>query len=240
MTNTGKRIGALETTCRILQEMESGDPVSVTEVADRVGVTKGTVHNHLSTLVANDLAVKRDGQYRLSLRFFEVGTAVRDSYQRDAVIPTIDRLAAETDGRAHFVVHQHDHAFCLHWSGGVDGWSDLSTRIRTPLDATAPGLAMLAEFPDERVREVVDSWDTTTKNRLDGIRRQGYAVGRTVLRTTELRSIAKAIHLNDDVLGAVSLAVDHASIGEDAFTTEFPNRVRKAANAIKVNSTLSG
>ncbi|MFB6122279.1 MAG: IclR family transcriptional regulator [Haloferacaceae archaeon] len=240
MANGGKRIGALETTCRILREMESGDLVSVTDVAARVGVSKGTVHNHLSTLVANDLAVKRDGQYRLSLRFFEVGNAVRDSYQRDAVIPTIDRLAAETNGRAHFVVHQHDHAFCLHWSGSVDGWDDRSTRIRTPLDETAPGLAILAEYPDERVRDEVESWDGETKNRLDEIRGRGYAVGRTVLRNAELRSIATAIRLDDGVLGAVSVALDPSQADEDAFTTEFPNRVRKAANAIKVNSTLSG
>jgi len=104
-------VGATATTFRVVDALRASQPAGVTELADRLDLSKSAVHNHLATLEALDLAVNDDGTYRLGLRFLDYGTSVRDELPlvgtgRGAV----DSLAAQSGATASLVVPEFGHA----------------------------------------------------------------------------------------------------------------------------------
>ncbi|WP_440767171.1 helix-turn-helix domain-containing protein [Natronorubrum sp. DTA7] len=54
--------------------MKETDVAGVTELADRLGLAKSTVHNHLLSLERHRYVVNEGGQYRLGLEFFNTGS----------------------------------------------------------------------------------------------------------------------------------------------------------------------
>jgi len=237
MASNDGGIQTLETTCQLLRTMESGEFVSVTEVAEEIGVSKGTVYNHLSTLVENGLVVRNDGEYRLGLRLYEIGTKVRNSYRQDAITQTINQLSERCDTRAHFVVEQHGHTFCLQSSGSVRDQGNERLQIRGPLIDTAPGRAILSASPSERIHSYVTRYGKEIEDVAqaeDG----AYTLGRSMLVDDSFRSIATIVKQDDNVIGAVSLVFDPEQIDPDTVRTDYSNRVRRAANEIAVNLTL--
>ena len=64
--------GAIQTGARMLSLIEvlnEEGGAGVTTVADRLGIAKSTAHAHLQTLHERRYLVKRDGEYRVGLRF---------------------------------------------------------------------------------------------------------------------------------------------------------------------------
>lgn len=65
-------VQAVQRTLDIVKCLCDTGGARVTEIANEVGISKGTVHRHLATLEQNGYAVKDGTEYRLGLRFIDL------------------------------------------------------------------------------------------------------------------------------------------------------------------------
>lgn len=148
---------------RGLQIMETlaatPSPLRFTELQDRLGLPKGSLHRLLATLVeANYVALERDGTYRLGHRVFELAHRVWDATDlRGAAAPEMERLRAlvdETvrlgilDGDTVLYIDQRDAPHPLRVEGAVGR--------RAPVYASSLGKAMFAALPPSRRAALLD------------------------------------------------------------------------------------
>lgn len=188
--HTGKRtIQSDKRLFGIIEFLQKRDGAGVTEIADALELAKSTVHGHLTTMEQSGYVVKRDGEYRLGLRFLDHGSYAKQS--KDILKfarPKVQELAEETGERAWCVVEENGYGIYLE---GVKGANAVQTYahpgMRTHLHHLASGKAILAKMPDERVEDIIPSNgmprrtdDTITDpdklfEELENIRSQGYA-----------------------------------------------------------------
>lgn len=251
MAEAKNPVGAVETTIRIIETLESLGGAGVTEIADEVELNKGTVHNHLSTLSKHDFVVQRDGKYHIGLRFFEIGERTRSQLKvYELAIPEVDKLADETGELASLLVEEHGRGIYLYRSWGEQALK-LDTQIgsRVPLHTTGLGKSILAHLPERRVNEIINEYglqgltDNTITDEdmlfdeLDTVREQGIAIDREE-RTEGVNCIASPIQTNDGkVLGAVSIAGPVSRMKGEKLEVEMADLVRNAAKVVGINAT---
>lgn len=251
----GKGVGDIESvnkTFKLIELLKKLEGARLVEIADRLGWPKSTVHVHLQTLRENEYVVQIDGEYYLSFRFLEICEYVKNRNEEYAVIePYIERLAEETGERVQFVVNEHSYGVYLRIAEGKQAVSTGSHigRRRNMLHATAAGKAILANLPDEEVREILDknglpalTANTITEeaeliDELEAIRERGYALNHEE-HIQGLKAVAVAIiGADDDVVGAVSIAVPAHRMSEERFTEELPNRILALKNEVELEIT---
>lgn len=251
MAEAKNPVGAVETTIQIIETLEALDGAGVTEIANEIGLNKGTVHNHLSTLSKHDFVIQRDGKYHTGLRFFEMGERTRNRLKvYELAIPEVDKLADETGELASLLVEEHGRGIYLYRSWGEQALK-LDTQIgsRVPLHTTGLGKSILAHLPERRVNEIIDEYglqglteNTITEedalfDELDTIREQGIAIDREE-RTEGVNCIASPIQTNDGkVLGAVSIAGPVSRMEGKKLEVEMADLVRNAAKVVGINAT---
>lgn len=241
------------TLLRILAALEEREGAGVTELADHLGIAKSTVHNHLSTLHDAGFVTKADGEYNLGLRFLDLGESARRQWEGTELIDEkVTMLAEETDERVQFIVEEHGKGTFLYRATGSQAVpTDTHIGKRIPLNAAASGKAILANLPDDRVREIAENGkferrteQTTTeyeelRPELDRIRERGYAVNRE--ETTDgLYAVGAPVHRPDgSVLGALSVSGPAHRFKGRRFEEEIPDLILGAANEIELNLTFS-
>lgn len=214
-----RTVKTADTLLGVINHLQRLDGAGVTELSEHVGLAKSTVHDHLATLREHGYVVKKGDQYHLSLRFLDHGTYARNRLTiADEIRPTIRRLADDTEETVWFAAEEQGELVYLFRSVGDRG-VDLVCRPgrRTPIHATAAGKAILANYPDDRVREIADArglGEETPKtvtdvetllDDLERIRKQEVATttGEANLGVT---SVAAAVTLVGETLGAVSVS----------------------------------
>lgn len=155
-------VEATQTSVAILEALvEATGPVGVTELSDTVGVSKSVAHNHLSTLRAAEYVVKRGGKYEPSLRPLALGERTREGlsfYQ--AAKQQLDNLAAATGETATLLVLEETAGVPVSIAEPEDGWSvPFRAGERLPLHVNAPGKALLASLPSDRVDAILSETD---------------------------------------------------------------------------------
>ena len=214
-----RTVDAVQTALDIINELQQLDSAGVTELADILDLSKGTVHSHLSTLRANEYVVKDDNEYRLSLRYLDLGEYVRQRLGGfEAVKEELDDLAEETGELAQFSTEEHGQAVYLYKATGTNA---VQTRSRVGrrdyIHSLALGKAILAYLPEDRVHEIVDrhglpemTSNTITErealfDELEAIREQGYAINRHEANRG-VHSVGAPVVVEGSVLGAISIA----------------------------------
>lgn len=134
----------------------SDEPLGVTAIADEVGVTKSAVHNHLSTLRTREYVVSQDGKYEPSLRVLSLGHRTRDGMNvHGGAREKLKNLAEATGETTMLCVMEEDKEVPVSIVETRDGWSPpFREGDRLPLHVNAPGKALLASLPDERVHDI--------------------------------------------------------------------------------------
>ena len=244
-------VKSVETTIRILDALRALDGAGVTAVAERAGTTKGTAHNHLTTLEEHGYVAREDDEFVLGLRFFESGIYVRDRKPIYEVgVPEVEKLAAETGEIANVLVEEHGYGVYLHRATGDQALSlDTGVGSRVYLHNTALGKAILAHLPRDRVDEILDyrGFPSTTANTitdretlfatLDDVRERGVAFDMEE-RADGVRCVAAPVTTNDDtVCGAVSVAGPTSRMKGERLESDIPELVRRAANVVGINLT---
>src|SRR4029453_18407519 len=84
---TGASIQSVDRAARILKALAAGSPrLGVSELAERVGLAKTTVHGLLRTLEQRDVFEKdaETGKYRLGPKLLQLGNAFLDHHELPA------------------------------------------------------------------------------------------------------------------------------------------------------------
>lgn len=187
-----KRIKSVQTMFEIIDELREFGSTSVSRLSDELDMPKSTVHVHLKTLEEEGYLVNDGDEYRMSLRFLELGGETRQQIDTFPVgRSAIDELALETGEAAHLGVEERGKRVLLYTSTLEDGLYDNSPiGYHTHIHWTAMGKALLAKLPNDRVHSIIDehglpeATDQTVTDRerlfeeLEVIREQGYAVER--------------------------------------------------------------
>lgn len=187
------RIQAIERAAAILNAFTAECPeLGVTELADRLGLHKSTVHRFVVNLEAAGFLERsgQSGRYRLGLRIFELGGLVMQQMNLwDEALPFLEGLVRDTGETGHLAVLDGGEAIYV---------ERVETRraLRVPsaighgypVHATNLGKVLLADLSDEELHEIVErrglnayTPKTITdlgalQEELVNIREQGFAV----------------------------------------------------------------
>lgn len=156
--SSSKTVDATVHSFRILERLVDADrALGVTELAEAVGLSKGVVHTHLSTLGELGYVKKHDHKYLPSLALLALGEGTRGRLPLFEVARhRLDNLAQATGETATLFVEEEGLGVCIYTSLGRDGWSpEYTCGSRVPLHVNAPGKAILASLDPERVDEIV-------------------------------------------------------------------------------------
>jgi len=250
-TAGGRRVKAVQTTCRVLTALRDLNGAGITELSDHLGLAKATVHSHLATLAANEFVVRNGESYDVSLRFVDFGEYAKsrvDIY--DITKAEVERLADETGEVAQFMIEEHGRGVYLHKQRGSNAIQTASyTGNRKALHCTALGKAILSQLPRERIDRIIDErglgkrTENTVTSReelyreLDRIREQGVAFDDEEI-LSGLRCVAAPVrHPTGDVPGAISVSGPTTRFEGERFDQGLPEIVRGAANVIELNAT---
>jgi DNA-binding IclR family transcriptional regulator len=201
------------------------------------------------TLCEEGYVTKTGDEYRIGLKFLEIGGYTRKSMELYQVAePEVKALAEETGELANLLIEEQGMGVYLMRSKG-DRAVDLDTYagLRTYLHTTALGKAILANLPESQIEEIVDrhGLEQETPNSigtreeldetLETVRERGYAIDDGE-RLEGLRCIAAPVKQPpDDVLGAISISAPASRVSDEDLTGELAEVVLSAANVIELN-----
>lgn len=255
MTTKAKHpVRTTETTLTIVEELNELGWAGVTELADRTGIGKSAVHNHLNTLREHGYVTKVDDEYRLALKFLDVGGRARSRHKLYRTArSTIEKLEIEMKGIFRLLTQENGKGIILYQSERGQARTDKSyTGQRPYLHCTAGGKAILAELPRERVDEILEQHGLpeVTKNtitdrerlfdELEQARESGYTVEEEEW-VIGVSCIGTTITDEDGfVLGAISIVKPLTEVGAATFdTADTEKLLRQAVETIETNIEYS-
>lgn len=247
-----RRINAVDRTLDILEQLRARDGATVTELADAVDLSGGTVHTYLSTLADRGYVRQVGDEYRVGRFAIPLGEYVRaSSAVYEAAKPVLDELASDTGEAVHLVVESHGREIPLYERFGPEAvgeelYEEIKGFPRRNLHCSAAGKSILAHAKPERRDSILGEYEfiertprTTTdeatlRAELEAIRERGFA------RNDEeqilgLRAVGAPIQHDDRVTGAVSLSAPTSRLRGEAFESAIPQRVVQAANVVEIN-----
>jgi DNA-binding IclR family transcriptional regulator len=248
-TADGSTIRSIDTSFAIVTALKQRNGAGVTELAAATDLSKSSVHKHLRSLQRYDFVVKDGETYRLGLRYLDIGAHVRAQVPGSADVKRKLREVAETTGEsAQFAVEEHGQAVVLYREvshGGVYSRGRVGRRFY--MHQTAAGKALLAQFSDQWVREILDrhGLPESTQHTVDEeaalfeelgeVRDRGVAFNDEE-STEGLRAVAVPVTGPDgDVLGAFAVAGPTHRIEGDRFEAEIPALLRSVVNELELN-----
>ncbi|WP_323174317.1 IclR family transcriptional regulator [Natrialba sp. PRR66] len=249
---TGRRIQSVEIAFTILDAIRANEATSVTELADELGHSKSTIHSHLRTLESQEIIVRQDDGYRLSLQLLDMANDVREQVANyEVIVDEVDKLASETGEIAHFGLEEHGKVAYLYKAMGTQAVETVSRPGgKQPMHSTSLGKAILAFLPADRRREILDHVSFAPKtpktitdperlsNELAAITDQGYAIDDEE-NIEGLRCVAAPVKNENTVLGAVSVSGPVSRSTDEVLHGELAESVQRTANVIELNTKFS-
>lgn len=233
---------------RIIDALHRLESAGVTELADEIDSSKSTVHKHLKTLEHMDYVVNEDGVYRLGLRFFTYGAGVTvqsdlaqllESKVTDLIEKTDEIIVAslEENGIGTFIAIDNDNY-------NLQQASNLGSRFH--LNMCASGKAILAEFSDDKIEDLVDRYGlpgntaktVTSREALFGdievIRERGYATNIEEMREG-LSAVGAAVHHPiTDEYGALAISGPSHRMTPETIESEYADVLLEAVNELEL------
>ncbi|MFC6724249.1 IclR family transcriptional regulator [Halobium palmae] len=249
----GRRIQSVDTAFRILREIGNEGEITVSELADRVDLTPGTVHTHLHTLRRNGFVEKAEKRYKLGMEFIPFSERVRNQTALyHAGKEEVDKLAHKYDAVAHLVTEYDGKVLILHETFGKEAvgkqiHTDKRNQPRTHMHCTAAGKAILAHLPEGEVTKIVEEGELlaytshTITDRdelyeeLSRIRSQRYAVNNEEVVHGNRGIGAPVLNEDEEVLGAISISGPASSWRDEQFEDELIQSVIRSANNAEIN-----
>ena len=177
---------------QVLRELASAGPrLGVTELADRVGLAKPTVHALLRTLEGEGLVVQdaETGKYQLGPGLLQLGNAYLDTQElRARSLTWADSLATRAGEAVWVAVLTGDHVFVVHHAFRPEGAVQiLEVGASIPWSTCALGKAIVAFLPPARQEALLAAklpaltgWSATdpavVAEQLETVRKSGYAL----------------------------------------------------------------
>lgn len=249
--NTGRSIKSVELTAEIVDQIREMEGATVTELADRIGVTPGSVHTHLSTLKEIGYVVQNDTEYDLGPELMTLGEYVRNNtplYR--ASKEEVEQLAKETGEGVHLVVEHRGELFALYERFGPDAvgveFHEHKREDSFDLHCTAAGKAILAYMDESRRGEIITTAQLPEQTRhtitdreelvadLETVRERGYA-SVDEEQVLGVRAVSAPITGRSGIAGSLAISGPTSRLKGERFHEELPERVRHATNVCEVN-----
>lgn len=205
----------------ILRALATGGPrLGVTELADRVGLAKPTVHALLRTLEAERLVVQdaETGKYLLGPGLLQLGNAYLDTQElRTRSLTWADGLAGRTNEAVWVAVLADDHVLVVHHAFRPEGAVQiLEVGASIPWSTCALGKAIVAFAPVvDRDRLLAATLPVLTgasvtdrhelAEQLDQVRRTGYALEDQESALGDAGIAAPVFDRSGEVVGAIGI-----------------------------------
>lgn len=240
-----------ETLFRIVESISDRGKATVTEVANDVGVAKSTAHRHLTSLHDAEYIVREGNEYRLSLRFLDLGISVRNRREEYRKMKTTARMLAEETGELiSFMVEENGRGVFLYRERGAQGVESAAyVGKRTYLHTTSAGKALLAHLPDEQIQAIIDEHglpaqteaaitdETTLWEELEEIAETGLAFSHGE-HTQGLAAVgAPVVRPEGEVLGGLSVAGPTHRMTDERFRETIPQQLLSIINEFELNIT---
>ncbi|WP_435064261.1 IclR family transcriptional regulator [Halobaculum sp. EA56] len=219
---------------RLVDTILELEGASLADLAAETGLAKSTVHSHLRTLAEFGYVINDDNRYRLGAKFCHLGEYVRTrkEYYRIAE-EVVEWLNAESTMEADFTVEEHGRIVSLY------GDLEFANSPRYLIDGapfhvhtTAAGKAIVAEYPERRVREIIDRWGLPAATdrsitseeeffaELERVREQGYGENRAEA-IEGFWAVGKAVTSpRGEVYGSLNLSGPEYVVDEDTKATQ--------------------
>lgn len=154
----GKRIKSLETALKIIEQIGTGESITLKGLTNQLDLSKSTIHYYLQTLESERYVVKTDDRYRLGLRCLELGGQALDQHDFTRLITKeVDHLASET-GKTAVVAVEEGGKCVFAYRAWPDEGETFSCRLGAEyhLHTTAFGKAILSYLPEEDIVSILD------------------------------------------------------------------------------------
>jgi DNA-binding IclR family transcriptional regulator len=243
-------VTATQTSTRIIETLIELDGAGVTDIANALDRSKSSVHNHLETLTGLGFVVKDDYEYRVSLRFLQIGSYARSQYPiYTAGESEVDQLSTASGCSTGIAVLEGDSVVCLYHRPDLDTETPRVTAgDRLPLHCTAAGKAILAALSEARRDELLAGYTfdagieqshssrAELEAELQTIQTRGLAVDREEWYPDQ-RGIAAVVRgVDGEIQGAIYLLTDTERLSGKRFQQDLPGLVISSAN--KIRNTL--
>lgn len=245
-----KQVESVNKTFQVIELLRELEGAGVTELATHLNWPKSTVHSHLETLERNEYIIREEGEYKLGLRFLEIGEYVKNREPIFSLIePKLKKLAEDVGERFQFVVNEHGDGVYVRIATGERAVSTGSRlgRRRSMLHATAAGKSILAFLPKAEVQNIVAvkglpqlTPNTITDedelfDALAEVHERGYAFNHEE-HIEGLRAVAVPVQdTSDRVVGAISVAGPAHRMQGEWFHNELPDKILGARNEVELD-----
>lgn len=240
-------VQATQTSYEIIRTLLRVDSAGVTDIATEIGKSKSSVHNHLETLVGLGLVSKEDTEYRVSLKWLQIGSATlrnRPIYQ--IAVPEVIRLSEASGCSTGLAVLEDDTITILYHRDAAD--IDEPDRIAgdtVPLHCTAAGKSIFASLSSTQQEQLLDDYqfiggtdaahttESTLKDEVETIQSQGIAIDREEW-LSEQAGLAASINVEETGQPAtIYLRTKAEDIGGKRFQQDLPGLLISSANQIR-------
>ncbi|HLK43408.1 MAG TPA: IclR family transcriptional regulator [Thermoleophilia bacterium] len=238
-------VQSVQRAVRVLRELAAGGPrLGVTELAERVGVAKPTVHALLRTLEGEGLVVQdaETGKYQLGPGLLMLGNAYLDTQElRARSLTWADTLAKRTGEAVWVTVLTGDHVFVVHHAFRPEGAVQiLEVGASVPWSTCALGKAIVAFLPVKEQEELLagelpalTGWSVTDPvtlaAQLESVRGTGYALEDQESALGDAGIAAPVFTRASTVAGAIGIVGPVERIFDDSARQEHIVAVREIA-----------
>lgn len=229
----------------VLSDYNEG--LGVTEISDRIGLHKSTVHRLLGTLIYRGYVTQdsESNKYKITLKLFELGNKkVEDMDILTVSKPYTKELMEKVNEVVHFVIREGNNIVYID-KVEADNTIRMASTIgrRSPLYCTAVGKAILAQLSDKEVEKIWNSSKiekftefTITdlkemKEELEKVRQKGYAIDNEENELGVRCAGAPVFNRFGKVEGAISISGPTIRVTEGK-VEEFAKEVVKYAGLI--------
>lgn len=221
-----------------------GHALGVTDLADRTGLPKPTVHRLLAVLAERGYVARDGDRYMIGIRCFELGSLWAQNLDlRSVAAPQLRRLNEVTGETVHLAIYDHGDVVYIEQLKCLLPVAAVSyVGRRCPAFCVATGRVLLAHQPWRELDEVLGAPlprftpDTLTdpaalRELLADARRDGYAVNRGNYREGVAGVAAPIRDHTGAVVAAVGCCLPLDRFGGERFT-RLLDETRQAADAI--------
>jgi DNA-binding IclR family transcriptional regulator len=245
-------VKAVSRVVSILDALQQKNEAGVTELAEEIDLTKGTVHSYLASLEEHDFVTSEGGTYSLGHGTLQYGGWVLEQNRFYAqAIDHVRTLADRTGEIAALSIEEHGKNVYLAPMRGEEAINlDVRLGDRLPMHCVGSGKAILAMLPEERIHAIVDEYGlpSYTSNtiteidrllaELENIRERRVAFDNEE-RIEGVRSVAAPVvnDETDEVYGAITVSGPKGRMKGEWYSEELPEYVRDTAREISINLT---